>query len=286
MGGQLGKKKKGSPPVRRGRQSAGSGPQGQGWDHVAAWYDRLVGDEGSDYHQKVVLPAVVHMLGPQSGERFVDLCCGQGVLTRLLVKHGVGEVLAVDASTKLIQSAKARGETHGKVRYVVADARRLGVLADGSYDGAACVLAIQDVDDVEAVFRELGRALRDGGRVVVVMMHPCFRIPRQSSWEWDEHKRTQYRRLERYATPLAIPIATHPGSAPGEKTVFYHRPLAAYINALGAAGLAITACEELLSHRRAEPGSRSRGINRAAGEFPVFLALKAVKVVRCEGILH
>ena len=77
---------------------------------------------------------------------------------------------------------------------------------------------------------------------------------------------------------MAVPIATHPGRDPGQQTFFYHRPLADYLNALGQAGLAVVACEELLTHRQSEPGSHSRGENRAAREIPVFVALKAIKL--------
>jgi hypothetical protein len=31
----------------------------KGWDQVAQWYDQLVGDEGSDYHKNVIVPAVM-----------------------------------------------------------------------------------------------------------------------------------------------------------------------------------------------------------------------------------
>ena len=276
------------PKTRRpGRGPKGPGGEGvppadTSWDAVAGWYDKLVGDEGSDYHRNLVLPAAMRLLEPKGGERFLDLCCGQGVFTRLLMElePPPAYVLAVDASPRLIAAARQRsGAGAGKsVRYEVADARYLGDLADGTFDGAVCLMAVQDLDDVERAFAQMGRALRPGGRAVIVMMHPCFRIPRQSSWEWDEVKKTQFRRLDRYATPMQIPIATHPGSAPGENTTFFHRPLAEYLNALGKAGLAVAACEEPLTHRMTEPGGRSRGENRSRQEFPVFLAMKAVKL--------
>jgi ubiquinone/menaquinone biosynthesis C-methylase UbiE len=250
----------------------------RGWDHVAAWYDKLIGEEGSDYHRHVILPAALRLLDPKPGERILDLCCGQGVLSRLLLERGVGFVLGVDASPRLIAAAKARGPRDPRVRYVVRDARRLDALADGSFDAAALIMAVQDVEEIEPVSAGLARVVRRGGRVVLVMMHPCFRIPRQSEWGWDPAKKTQFRRLDRYATPMSIPIATHPGADPGQQTFFYHRPLADIVNALGGTGLAVVACEELLTHRQSQPGGHSRGEQRAAREFPVFLALKAIKL--------
>ena len=279
------------------------------WDNVASWYDRLVGDEGSDYHRQVILPAALRMLAPEPHERVLDLCCGQGVFCRLLAQHGVDKVVGVDASGELIAAARQRGPSG--VRYLVADATRLGPdVADGSFDAAACLMAVQDVDDLDGLFGSLGRALRPGGRAVIIMMHPCFRIPRQSSWGWDDEKGTQYRRLDRYAGAMTIPIATHPGGpggpgggtsgaggaaggtdgsggaagaggsggAGGQYTQFFHRPLAEYLSALGRASLAVVAAEELLTHRQSEPGGHSRGENRAKAEFPIFLALKAVRL--------
>lgn len=249
-----------------------------GWDHVATWYDRLVGDEGSDYHRHVILPTALSLLDPQAGEHILDLCCGQGVLTRLLLEREVGQVVAVDASEKLIAAAKARGPVDARVRYVVRDATRLGDIANGSFDAAACVMAVQDVDDVGLLFDGLGRSLRAGGRAVIVMMHPCFRVPRQSDWGWDEGKKTQYRRVDRYLSRMQVPIATHPGSNPGQQTFFHHRPLREYIDALGQAGLAVIAADEPVTHRQPPPGPRHRGQQRSFEEIPVFLALKAVRI--------
>ena len=265
-------------PPRKTRPPRRPPATGGGWDQVAAWYDKLVGDEGSDYHQHVILPAALRLLDPHPGERILDLCCGQGVLARRLLEHKVDSVLGIDASPKLIAAAKARGPHDPRVRYVVRDARRLDRMADGTFDAAALIMAVQDLEEFAPVAAEMARALRPHGRAVLIMMHPCFRVPRQSEWGWDEVKRTQYRRIDRYATPMSIPIATHPGKAPGQQTLFYHRPLADYLSALGRAGFAVVECEELLTHRQSQPGGHSRGENRAAQEFPIFLALKAVKL--------
>jgi len=289
---------------------------------VAAWYDRLVGDEGSDYHRHVILPTALRLLDVQPGERVLDLCCGQGVLTRLLAEKAAGlrvddrgpqpqppgkrpappsrgasgrpgaserakgeepvarraRIVGVDASARLIAAARSRGPVDPGIRYVVRDATQLGDLADGRFDAAACVMAVQDVEDLTGLSDQIARALRPGGRAVLVMMHPCFRVPRQSDWGWDEARKLQYRRVDRYLQPMQVPIATHPGSDPGQHTHFHHRPLKDYINALSAAGLAVIGAEEPVTHREPPHGPRHRGQKRSFEEIPVFLALKAVKL--------
>lgn len=250
----------------------------RGWDAVAAWYDKLVGESGSDYHQNVILPAAMRMLGVSPGESIIDVCCGQGVLVAPLLEAGAARVVGVDASARLIKSAQARFGKHPKVSLVIADACKAGAWADGSHDAATCLMAVHDVPDAEALFSNIARSLKSGGRALFVFMHPCFRIPKKTHWGWDNDQKIQYRRVDSYGTPLEIPITTHPGKDSGEQTAFHHRPLSEILTALGKGGLAVTACEELYSHRRSQgSGPFSKAEHKAAGEFPLFIALMAVK---------
>jgi ubiquinone/menaquinone biosynthesis C-methylase UbiE len=251
----------------------------RGWDPVAAWYDKLVGETGSDYHQNVILPAALRMLDPKAGESIIDICCGQGVLVRPLLEAGVGKFTGVDASPRLIESAKSRHGHDPRVSWIVADACKSGAWVDGSHDAATCIMAVHDVPDITAMFTHLARSLKPGGRAVFIFMHPCFRIPKKTHWGWDADQKIQYRRIDGYASPLEIPITTHPGKNTGEQTSFHHRPLADLITSLGRGGLAVTACEELHSHRRSQSnGPFSKAEHKAAEEFPLFIALKAVRV--------
>ena len=251
----------------------------RGWDPVAAWYDKLVGEAGSDYHRQVILPAALRLLEPRPGESVIDVCCGQGVLAKKLLDLGVGRITAVDASPRLLEAAQSRHGKDPRIAWVLADVCQPGAWADGSHAAVACVMAVHDVADVAALFSNISRALKPGGRAVLVMMHPCFRIPRQSHWGWDADRKIQFRRIDSYASPLEIPITTHPGKTTGEVTQFHHRPLAELLTALGQAGLAVTACEELYSHRRSQAtGPFSKAEHRAAREFPLFLALRGVRV--------
>ena len=268
-------------PVASGVRPTAPAPAEAGWDHVASWYDALVGDEGSDYHRNVIIPAALRLLAPRTGEKVLDLCCGQGVLIRHLLAAGAGEVMGVDASANLIELAQRRYSTEqaqGRVSFLVADAMKSLPALKEVFDCALCVMAIQDLSDPAAACRSMSQALRTGGRAVIVMMHPCFRIPRQSSWGWDDARKMQYRRIDRYANNLDIPIATHPGRNQAVSTLFHHRPLSTYLNALGSVGLAVVGCEELCTHRRSQPGGRSKGENRAWQEFPLFLALKTLRI--------
>jgi ubiquinone/menaquinone biosynthesis C-methylase UbiE len=262
------------------RRSSG---EEKGWDGVAGWYDKLVGADGSDYHQHVILPAVMDLLAISQGENVLDLCCGQGVLVRHLLAAGASRVLGVDASGKLIGAARQRYASEKKASFLKADACAANDWADGSFDAAACVMAVHDVPDAVALMRNLFAALKPGGRVAIVMMHPCFRIPQQSHWGWDGDQKIQYRRLDKYGKPIEIAIQTRPGLGTEEGTIFYHRPLADVISAMGAAGLGVIRCTELFSHRRSQVGPFSKAEHKAAEEFPLFLGLAATKPASLAG---
>lgn len=271
------------PPRKSGTaetRAAGKNPaQSLGWDPVAAWYDKLVGESGSDYHRHVILPAALRLLAPKAGESVIDVCCGQGVLAAPMLAAGIDRLIGIDASPRLLDAAKSRHRNEQRVSWIQADACQPGAWANGSHDAAACLMAVHDVEDIGALFANIRRALKIGGRAVVILMHPCFRIPRKSHWGWDGDQKIQFRRLDSYGTPIAIPITTHPGKGTGEETLFHHRPLADLLNALAGNGLALAACEELYSHRRSQgSGPYSKAEHKAAEEFPLFLALKANRV--------
>ena len=263
---------------RTGKSPSRRATQDQGWDPVAAWYDKLVGESGSDYHRNVILPAALRMLAASGGESVIDICCGQGVLAGPLLETGISRYVGIDASPRLIAAARARHSKDARVSFITADVCQPGKWADASHDAAACLMAAHDVPDVAKMFANMHAALKPGGRALLVMMHPCFRIPKQTHWGWDADQKIQYRRIDRYGTPLEVSVTTHPGKCTGEQTSFYHRPLSVLLNSLGASGLAVSASEELYSHRRSQgSGPFSKAEHRAAEEIPLFIAFKAVK---------
>ncbi|MBV8781411.1 MAG: class I SAM-dependent methyltransferase [Phycisphaerae bacterium] len=244
------------------------------WHDVADWYDQLVGESGSEYHKNVVLPGVLKLIGPDA-KRVIDVACGQGVLCRLLREKGV-EVTGVDLAAGLIDAARQRGP--GDIRYHVGDARDLSFLPADAFDAAACVLAIQNIHPSQPVFASVARILVSSGRFVIVMMHPCFRGAKETSWSWE--KGVQYRRVDRYLLPRKSPIVTHPGKSAGQYTWTFHKPIEAYVKAARQAGLLIDAIEEWPSHKTSTSGPRAAAENTARKEIPMFMAMRCLKVER------
>jgi len=248
-------------------------PMPSGWDQLAEWYDGWMGVTGSHHHRKLALPAVLDLLQLQSGQHILDLGAGQGVLAPFISQHNATYV-GVDVSPRLLNLARRRHAAYG--RFIHADARhlpRLQYLSPASFDAVVFMLSIEDMEPLNQVIHAASWALREGGRVVILMRHPCFRVPRQSGWGHDEQRKLQYRRVDRYLTPLSVPMKPYPGQSRGV-SISFHRPLGHYINELVQQNLLIDSLREITTYQQGQTTAEQD----AFAEIPLFLALRARKL--------
>ncbi len=215
------------------------------WDEMADWYDAKVGDDGDLWHRTFLDPALFARLGDVSGLRVLDLACGNGHITRRFAREGA-RVTGVDFSPKHIARSREREERERLgIEFIQSDAARLDMLEDATFDLVICQMGLMDIPDAESAIREVGRVLREGGRFVALLSHPCFDIAGRSGWaiEHMEPERTVWRKVSGYAQPFTGMIYWR---IDGELvyTKSYHRPLSWYVRALHVAGLVVTALEE------------------------------------------
>lgn len=242
------------------------------WDSVASWYDNHLTGENT-YHNKVVLPNLLRLVAPKRGESVVDLACGTGFFSLAFAKEGA-QVTGIDISEELITIARKHAPA---VSFHVSSAEKFDIISNDSKDKIVIVLAIQNIEHTAKVFAEAARVLKAGGVLHIVMNHPAFRIPKRSSWEYDEKKKVQYRRIEEYLSESKSAIDMHPGKVNSPQTVSYHRPIQYYFKLLQKAGFAVERLEEWTSHKVSDSGPRAKAENDARKEFPLFLYLGAKK---------
>ena len=263
-----------NPEIKKGRRPSESSSKKNItlWDQASRWYDSLVGSQGTDFHKDIIMPGVYNMLNPKKGDRILDLACGQGVFSRFLHKKGI-RVEGLDSSAELINRAKSR--SNSSIRYRVGDVANSENFAKDRFNGMACLMAIQNIKNINALFENAAIGLKSQCCFVVVMTHPCFRIPRQTHWGWDEEKKLEYRRVDHYLSETDVPILTPPFANKDSYTLTYHRPLQSYVVALSKAGFALDGLEEWISNKKSQPGKRAKAENRSRKEIPLFLALRA-----------
>ena len=244
------------------------------WGNVAEWYDEMLETSEDSYQKNVILPNVLRILNIEKGTRILDLACGQGFFSRAFADAGA-QVIGVDASHELI--ALAKKYANKKIIYRIAPADKLDFFADKSFDAAIIILAIQNMKHMANIFSVCSRVLAPSGKLILVMNHPAFRIPKRSSWGWDAVHKAQYRRVDGYLTESAVGIDMHPGKEQKETTISFHRPLQTYVNALSKNNFAVTRMEEWISHRQSQKGPRQIAEDRSRKEIPLFLMIEGRK---------
>lgn len=144
-------------------------PTGRAWAVDLEYPEALLArvPEGSaESFAGVANPFSLGALAP--GEDVLDLGCGAGLdsLVAAQMVGPTGSVTGVDMTPEMLAKARAAAAELGleNVRYVEGDAERLP-LADESFDVVTSNGVIDLIPDKDAVFSELHRVLRPGGRV-------------------------------------------------------------------------------------------------------------------------
>jgi 2-polyprenyl-3-methyl-5-hydroxy-6-metoxy-1,4-benzoquinol methylase len=220
------------------------------WNRKAAFWDALHGDEGNDFHRRLVAPAVERLLVLQPGERVLDVACGNGVMSRRLAALG-GRVTAVDFSPALIAKARERRQPAGEpIQYGVVDAtdeEALAALGAGAFDAVVCTMALMDMPTITPLYRAVRRLLSANGRFVFANAHPVFNSsnPVFVAERADQNGRLVTTSAVKISTYLDAPPIKGTGAA-GEPTphTYYHRPLHQLLGEAFAAGLVLDGLAE------------------------------------------
>jgi ubiquinone/menaquinone biosynthesis C-methylase UbiE len=138
-------------------------------------YDRFMGRYSSS-----MAPQLADLAGIESGQRVLDVGCGPGALTTVLVERvGADNVTAVDPSEPFVAAARDR---HPGVDVQRASAEELP-FADATFDAALAQLVVHFMTDPVGGLHEMARATRPGGVVAAcVWDHAGEQTPLGPFW--------------------------------------------------------------------------------------------------------
>ncbi len=139
---------------------------------AAAGWDRL---RGGLFGDTFYLWSVLGLIDPTL--IVGDLGCGTGQLSATIAPF-VGRIIAVDASGDMLDAARTRlaGSANVDVRQGHLEALPI---KDGELDAAMLSLVLHYAPDPARALTEAARALRPGGRILVVDMQPHERVEYQ-----------------------------------------------------------------------------------------------------------
>lgn len=107
--------------------------------------------------------ASIAAIGVGADDVVLDLACGTGDLAELCAERGA-RVIGVDFAGEMLRGAHRRAVP---AEFVQGDGARLP-LPDASISAAVCGFALRNFVSLPAVFTELARVLRPGGRVALL----------------------------------------------------------------------------------------------------------------------
>jgi len=144
------------------------------WNDAAeSWVDFV--RKGKDYYRdELNNPATFRLIGDVRDRLVLDLACGEGYNTRILARKGA-KATGIDFSEKLIELAR-RQEAKEKlgICYYVLDATDLKEFSNNHFDVVTCFMSLQDIENYEKEISEVARVLKNLGRFVFSVPHPCF----------------------------------------------------------------------------------------------------------------
>ena len=103
-------------------------------------------------------------------ENVMELGCGTGKNTAFLTRIG-RQILALDFSPGMLSQAKAKIDSD-RVFFVVADLTKSWPCKSESFELIVCNLVLEHIEDLDAIFAEVSRALKSGGSFFLSELHP------------------------------------------------------------------------------------------------------------------
>lgn len=100
----------------------------------------------------------------------LEIGCGTGKNTEFL-QNKAKKLVAADFSTEMLARARAK-ITAENVRFQQMDLRENWGFADHTFDLITCSLALEHIENIEFVFAEAHRVLRENGRFYFGELHP------------------------------------------------------------------------------------------------------------------
>lgn len=164
------------------------------WNNAAIKYTE--DQEQSEYvesNKRVVKERFQHF----EGEKLLDIGCGYGFYTEYFRSIGANAV-GIDGSEKMIELAKKR---YPESVFSVMDIAKPLPFKEESFDIVFCNQVLMDIENIEIIFSECRRILKQGGIFYYSIVHPAFY---DGHWLKDENGYKYGKLMKAYIEPYSF----------------------------------------------------------------------------------
>ena len=228
------------------------------WSNAPREIVEQFGEEGDIARQYLLNPALFSLLGDVRGKHILDAGCGQGYLSRLLAKRGA-IVTGVEPATSMYDYAVQQEQAeHLGITYLQQDLSLINSFQQ-CFDFVIANMVFMDIPAYETAIHNCIAALKQHGRLIFSILHPCFDEP-QAGWD-----ARGYAEVREYFQERALPQTFG---------YFFHRTVSSYLNLVIREGCSIQQLmEPQLDIETAQRIGHERNVH-----VPDFLVVDAMKL--------
>jgi len=144
------------------------------WDRNAESWTASMAAGHDQINELFGMPCYLNFLGDIANLEVLDAGCGEGRSSRHLASRGA-RVTGVDISGGMIANAISSNLRTGfEISYKVASCLDLGQFPDRHFDLVTSFMAMMDTPELPRALAEFHRVTKPGGRVAMMVRHPCF----------------------------------------------------------------------------------------------------------------
>lgn len=208
------------------------------WDAIATEYAQWVrgGDIPGKASTTIVTENVLEIAGDVQGKDILDLGCGEGYLSRELLRQGAN-IWGIDAAPRMINMAREADIEHS-ARYVVGDITVELPYDKDRFDLIISNMVFMDIENVAEAIKQATRVLKTHSKLIFSVVHPCF-FHALGEWIDMDTPHPALRFKTRYTKQIAYRKRL-PGLTSDVFVNHYNRPIQDYVRLLVENGLYIS----------------------------------------------
>lgn len=233
------------------------------YDKYARMYHDKVSSKDNVWHKYIEKPAIISLIKKDvRGKSVLDLGCGSGPFVKELFSLGVKSVKGLDLSKELIKIAR---ENNPRAEFSTGDARKTPY-KNGEFEIVVSSLMAHYFKDLNPLFSEVSRILKNRGLFVFSMHHPVMEVSSRLNLRRVEGSLLNpYFHNKKYVWTLNNKM----------KMIAYHHTFENIINSLSRSGFVIENVLEPQPPKNVE--KIDKNIYKRANRRPSFLLIRARK---------
>ncbi|WEG14478.1 class I SAM-dependent methyltransferase [Pullulanibacillus sp. KACC 23026] len=235
------------------------------YDHEDFFTNYMKRRDRKDSPNKAIeSPIIFELIGDFKNKTFLDLGCGDASFGKELLKQGAGFYNGIEGSEKMVKAAELNlAKENGTIHHETMESYSYPA---NQYDMVTSRFAIHYVSDIDILFRNVHKTLKDNGKFVFSVQHPLTTSSflskqtgdRRGNWIVDDYFLEGVRK-EPWINQMVVK---------------YHRSIERYFKALTEAGFSVVDLREGTPKR--EYFSSDEEFKRRQ-RIPVVLVFSCVK---------